>query len=188
VPSADPFGDHPDELYPRLLGPLWAEIPPAVRQIHVDGSSAGKLEVVRGRGALAALLGFLLRLPAASPSSRVTLVVSNEAGVQKWRRRFEGTVLVSEQFAEGGRLVETYGPLVMLFDIRPIADGLELLLHRAFLRLGSLRFALPRVVGPRIRGVARAAGDAASIEVRIAAPLVGVILLYRGIVRAGATH
>ncbi len=173
----------PPELYPRLLGDLWARVPLAVRRVHVAGASAGTVEVLRGRGLLAALLGLVLRLPAAAAATPVTLVLSHRDGVQVWHRTFARTRLVTEQFAEDGKLVETFGPFALRFVLRALDDGLELVLEKAFLRLGRLRVPLPRFLAPAVHGVARADGDATRVDVRIVAPVAGTVLRYHGLVR-----
>ncbi|MFT3924127.1 MAG: DUF4166 domain-containing protein [Myxococcales bacterium] len=181
APRAQPHAG----LYAELLGAGWGGIPDCVRRVHSQGAtSQGTLEVLRSRSWLGRLLGWLLRMPPASPATAVALCLDGEGTLQVWRRRFGSVSLISKQFGESGRLIETYGPVALCFELRPLSDGLELQLTGVRLQLWTRRLPLPRWCSPRVSGSARAEGDQARVDVCIEAPLVGLLLRYRGLVRA----
>jgi len=60
-------------LYPRLLGPAWLDLHPAIRWLHLtDGVATGRVEFRRGRGLAARLTCWALRLPPSAIGSTCT--------------------------------------------------------------------------------------------------------------------
>lgn len=80
-----------DGLYPRLVGPAWERLDPAVRRFHlVHGRRRfrGAFRVERGRSLAARVLAPLLRLPRAAEAEPVTLEVEATESGERWTRHF----------------------------------------------------------------------------------------------------
>ena len=73
--------DHrPAALYPRLLGPAWHDLHPAIRALHLtDDVATGRIEFHRGRRLAARLMCRALRLPSSSTVLDVRLAIVRDA-------------------------------------------------------------------------------------------------------------
>lgn len=171
-------------LYASLLGPEWAGLPAVVRTLHQEGSATGRFSIRRGRGPLAALLGWLCRFPRAGEDVPTRLVVRRDGPVQRWERAFAGHGLVTTQWAwEDGLLGEQLGPVVCVFRLRAVERGLLFEPAGAWLRLGPWRVRLPRVLAPLIEARTSEAPEGMHVRVSIRSALAGVLLTYEGHVR-----
>lgn len=165
-------------LYPQLLGPAFATLPQRVRALHAGYGlrrHRGEAEVIRGRGALARLCGWAVRLP---PSGRGGIEVDIESGDrgQVWTRRFGAHEMRSRLWAQAGLLCERLGP--MRFGFRLGVDG------------GAVTWRVERAsaLGIPLRpgwfaGVCarESAGDGRyRFEVSAVLPVVGLLVAYRG--------
>lgn len=172
-------------LYQRLLGDAFAQLPPPLSAFHGrrnGGRATGKVEVVRGRGAIHGLLGWLLRLPPAGEQIPLRLQVVVKGEREHWFRVFESDPVVTlnaVQRERDGVMEETFGPMRLGF--RPSVKGDGLHFEQAYCRLGPLT--LPRAISPRAGAELRAAGNDEEgwhIDVHLEAPLLGLVLRYRG--------
>jgi len=168
-------------LYASLLGPAWERLAPSVQRLHSAGVQArGVFLVRRGEGRLARLLATLLRMPPAGSGVPVTLSVDLVRGCERWTRLFGDRSLRTWQWQRGALLVEAFGLAQCLFRLR--AEGGALVFEYVAARLGFRRFALPlpRALSPRIEGRAAPSDDDVRVDIRIHAPLVGLIIAYDG--------
>ena len=168
-------------LYPQLLGSSWDTLAPPVRRIHAGGGVArGVFTVRRGVGALARFIGAVLGLPPAADATQITLEVARSGDVERWRRRFGERLLITSQWAERGLLVENMGLAQCWFRLR--AEGGALVFEQVRATIGFRRFALPlpRFLWPRVVGRADPGGAEARVDVRIHAPIVGLLVSYEG--------
>jgi hypothetical protein len=181
APAAGPLA-----LYPRLLGAEWPRLGEPVRRLHrgASGRHRGTFTVTRGTGRLARLVAALLGLPAAGEAVPVVLELAEDAGTERWRRTFAGRAVVTAQSARGPLLVERFGSMECLFRLEAREGALVFVQVGAALRLGPLVLPLPRWGWPRVRGWAGPAGDRVRVEVSIAAPVVGLLVDYRGEIAA----
>jgi len=168
-------------LYTELLGPAWAALSGPVAALHATSAGArGAFRVRRGGGLLARLLGALLRMPAACERVAIELRVERGGGVERWVRRFGEQPLHTEQWGEGGMLVEGMGPFQCRFRLR--VEGGSLLFEQGGatvgFRWGSVP--LPRFLWPRVEGRADGDGEQVAVDVRIFAPVVGLLVAYDG--------
>lgn len=171
-------------LYASVLGPGWDGLPAIVRRLHQEGSFRGRFAIRRGKGPLSAVLGWLCRFPAASEDVATQLVVRPEGALQHWERSFGGHALATVQRAwEGGRLGERFGPVECVFQLRTVQGGLAYEQVGAWLCLGPLRLRLPRVLAPRIEGLATEAPQGMAVQVRIGTAFTDWLLVYEGLVR-----
>ncbi|ATB42981.1 hypothetical protein CYFUS_008460 [Cystobacter fuscus] len=171
----------PPSLYARLLGPDWQRLPPRVRQLHSEGLARGRFHVRRAPGLLAALMGWLSRLPPAGEDVPTRLVVRREGATQFWERAFGGHALVTSQHAwPGGLLAERLGAVACVFRLRVESRGLRYEQVGAWVCLGAWSLRLPRLLSPRIEAEALDAPEGMRVHVRIGAPLLGPLLSYEG--------
>lgn len=177
-------------LYERLLGEAWAGLDEPVRRLHEFGAGPcgeGLFEV-RGGNVLARALARLFGLPARGEAVRVCLSVTREEGgeAERWHRTFEGRVFdTSQREGAHGLLAERAGPVELLFELNVEGGALVYKPAGAALRVGSLRVPLPRALAPRVEAREGAAGegDAVMVYVKSAAPFVGLMLSYEGLLR-----
>jgi hypothetical protein len=169
------------DLYPSLLGSSWSDLAEPVQRLHAGGASArGHFRVRRGENLAARLIATLLRMPPAAEEVAISLKVERGEGGERWIRSFGARPLTSAQWQRGGLLVEAMGLVQCLF--RLCAEKGALVFQQVGAALGLHRFALPlpRWLAPRIEGRAEARLDAVHVDVRIYAPLVGLIVAYEG--------
>jgi len=172
-------------LYAQLLGPRWSSLAPPVQRIHAGvGVARGVFVVRRGVGVLARPIGAVLGMPPAADATPITLEVECAGGVERWKRDFDGRPLLTTQWADGGLLVENLGGVQCWFRLR-VEDG-GLIFEQVRTTIGLRRFAvpLPRFLSPRVvgRAEARERSAHAQVDVRIHAPLVGLLVSYEGAV------
>lgn len=176
------------DLYPRLLGPAWLELDPAIRSVHLaDGVVTATLEVREGRGPLARLLRAALGLPTPGDARETRLLITREAGRERWTRTFGRRRLVTVQRAlSGGILGERIGFVELRFRLRIAAGTLWYEQTGAALALGSWSMPLPRWLSPRVEARERRedGGQRAHVEVRLFAPVVGFVMSYEGCLQA----
>jgi hypothetical protein len=174
-------------LYGRLLGESWRRVDEPVRRLHERAGGAcgeGLFTVRRGGKAPARALAWLMRLPAEGEGVRVRLSVKVlEGGGELWHRTFGDRSFDTLQ-REGAAhvLVETAGPLELLFELREEGGALVFRQTGAALRLGRLRVPLPRALAPRVeaRESGTADGRGVLVSVGASAPLAGPLLSYEG--------
>lgn len=164
-------------LYRRLLGEAFETLPPVLRRFHGlagDKAARGVFSVTRGKGRLRSTLADLMRLPAhgARVAVRLRVVVEGE----RWVREFDGILFQTVQWARAGLLIETAGPLRFGFQVVASPEGLRFEQKRGWL----YGLPLPRALTPQIRAEATAGEVSWTIDVRVAAPCVGLLARYYG--------
>lgn len=170
-------------LYPRLLGPAWVDLHPAIRSLHLtDGAATGRFEFHHGRGLAARLARWALRLPSCATALDVRLTIDRDADSERWTRAFGRRLLVTTQRGlPDGSLVERFGALEFRFHLRVVEGALMYVQAGAAVTLGRLRVPLPRRLSPRV--AAREAcvdGRGPHVQVRISMPLIGLVMSYEG--------
>lgn len=178
---------HAAALYPRVLGSSWQQLAEPVRVAHTTSPSVharARLRIEHGRGPLARLLARLLRLPRASDSSNVELVVTAEGDGERWRRTFEDRRFDTRQYQAGECVVaERIGIIEFEFQLDVAGGGLVFRQRRASFVFGSIRLPLPAVSAPRVDAREDAVGDRRlRIYVRVTVPMLGPVLTYEGTV------
>ncbi|MDH2426882.1 DUF4166 domain-containing protein [Sphaerisporangium sp. TRM90804] len=180
-------------------------------RFHLGGETAagaGSLTVRRGRGLLARLACAALRLPRAGERLPARVTVHRRAGtqparaaaardapgpapvVETWVRHIGPHRLTTTQVRAGEHGRERHGPLEL--RTRTAATGAEVTVtqEQALLGAGRWSLRLPARLAPRV--AARAWLDPADaalrpprfhIEVRVTAPVAGMLLSYSGFLR-----
>jgi hypothetical protein len=169
-------------LYRRLFGERFDALPPALRDLHdvpAERRFTARFRITRGRGWLKALVCRSQGLPRAGEEVPLTLVLRPDGAGERWERRFPDVTMTSRQWQAGELLVESFGLLRLGFELVREGDTLHLVLRRAWL-LG-LRW--PLFLAPRIDAVEAAEPDGCAVRVRIALPLLGLLIQYEGKVR-----
>jgi hypothetical protein len=119
-------------------------------------------------------------MPPATDAIAITLAVEAAEGVERWVRTFGEQPLHTLQWRRDAWLVEGLGLVQCWFQLR--AEGGALIFEQVRATIGSRGFAvpLPRWLSPRIEGRAEPRGDDAHVDVRIHAPLAGLLVAYDG--------
>jgi uncharacterized protein DUF4166 len=172
-------------MYETLVGEAaWNRLPAGLRAIHSPGRARGRVRVRRGSGFAARLLGWICRFPAETDDVEVELCVSETGRGLRWDRRFGTVRMRSEQHVAGGRLRESFGPLVCDLEVGASNERLDFVVRRVSLVVGRWHARLPSSLAPRIGGRAEACGTGARIEIEVWLPLAGLVLAYAGFVEA----
>src|SRR5262245_17048141 len=107
-------------LYRRLLGDAFDALPPSLRDFHDvqrERCFRAVFRITRGKGPLCGLLCRLGRLPPAGEQVPMRLRVVAEGQRERWVRHFGSHRLESVQWAAGGLMVESVGPLRLAFRL-----------------------------------------------------------------------
>ena len=168
----------PPPLYERVMGPRYASLPEAVREMHrvcADGGASGEAVVERGEGLAARLIARVMGFP---PAGRYPLHVAfaERDGVETWTREFGPHSFESRLSERDGQLVERFGPLQFRFDLPSDDKGLAMEL-RGWSCLG---IPLPMALAPRSRAREWQEDGRFRFDVPIALPLIGPVVHYTG--------
>jgi len=170
-------------LYRRLLGDDFDRLPPEIRAMHgaTDRlAAAGRGSVERGRNPLARLVAGLFGLPPAARDVPVRVTFTVAEGVEIWERDFDGARFRSRQEIGRGRLagllVQRFGPFAFGLAVPAGPAGLSLEIRG----MEFLGLPLPRALAPRVAAGERVVDGRFTFDVRMALPLVGLLVHYRG--------
>ncbi|MEG2806334.1 DUF4166 domain-containing protein [Stenotrophomonas sp.] len=174
-------------LYPQLLGSAFATLPAPVQALHADRHARqwrGLAEVRRGKGVLSRLVGAVFGFPPAGQAVPVAVAFAPERGGERWTRDFDGRRFSSWQRRGQGRdaylLVERFG----LVDVALALVVEDDRLHLVARRWSCLGIPLPAALLPGGRTFETERDGRFVFDVEIAAPLVGLIVAYRGSLQA----
>lgn len=166
-----------------MLGEQFDALAPVLQRFHGEtrgGRARGRLRVVRGRGLLARFVGWCIGAPVAGDDVPVDMRIEVGDGRELWVRSFAGSPMLTRQWREGSQLAEALGPSTCLFELE--RDGQALIFVQRGCRL--LGVSLPRWLSPRIRARVDASPSSEAawhVDVDIAAPVLGTIVGYSGI-------
>lgn len=174
-------------LYQQLLGIAFATLPAQVQALHSARAArrwSGMAEVRRGRGLLARIVGGLFGFPRRGSAVPVSVAFTPERGGERWTRDFAGRRFSSWQRRGQGRndalLVERFGPIDVALALVVEEDRLQLVARRWSL----LGIPLPTALLPGGRTFETEREGRFVFDVEIGAPLVGLIVGYRGTLQA----
>jgi hypothetical protein len=175
----------PDQpLYRAVMGQAYEALPPAVQQIHGDTKARsweGFASVKRGQGPLSRLVGRMFGFPEECAQIAVKVQFDPISGGEKWTRRFGEEIFRSTQTIGTGRnthlLVERFGP---------VSVGLALIVEdeKLFLiprRWSILGLPMPKFLLPSGSSFEAQVDGKFQFDVEIAAPFVGLIVAYKGV-------
>jgi predicted DCC family thiol-disulfide oxidoreductase YuxK len=169
-------------LFQRALGPLWNELPPAVRRLHSvcgEETFAGRATITRGDGRLARVLAWLFGFPAAGTDVPVSVAKRCTPDGEVWTRDFGGHVFRSHLTAarRPGCVNERFS--IFTFEIAlPVREGR---LHFPVRRGWVLGIPLPAALLPGSEATEAEVAGVFNFDVALTAPLGGgLIVRYRG--------
>lgn len=173
-------------LYRQLLGSAFDALPSQVQALH-DSSEGrrwqGVGEVRRGKGLLARIVGAVFGFPPAAAAVPVSVAFAPERGGERWTRDFAGRRFSSLQWRGQGRneqlLVERFGIVDVALALVVEGDRLHLVTRR----WSCLGIPLPKALLPCGSTFETEREGHFVFDVEIAAPLIGLIVAYRGTLR-----
>ena len=170
-------------LYPSLLGDTFAELPAPVQALHGTRDRrvwSGTAEVTRGRNPIAMLIARCFGFPQGGTQMPLRLTFTPEGDAEIWTRDFGGHVLRSVQARGWGRqdglLVERFGPLRVALALAASGDRL-CVIPRHWSLFGV---PMPKALLPRGESFETARDGRFQFDVTVTAPLLGLIVAYRG--------
>ena len=177
-----PATRHP--LYRELLGQAWQQLSKPLQQLHtVDAAAstfAGRCTVERGRSPLAWIVAAIVGFPPAGENLPITVHLIAEADAERWSRSVAGSTFSSVQSAGRGRaeglVRERFGAVAV--DMALVVEPGRLVY--VVRRWSFLGVSLPLWLGPRSVAMETADRQNFCFDVRVAHPLTGLIVRYRG--------
>lgn len=180
-------------LYPKLLGSAWQAVGPAVQRAHTDETlthAEGVFRVSRAPGGLLGRIFDAVHVPRSSDAAQVRLTVRHRGLVERWHRMFAGRPLVTIQSEGPAGLMAERAGILEFYARLSVKDGVLLYRHAGLvLRLGRFAIPVPDWLSIKIDGREGAAvdpdgaGDRTTVDVRVTAPVGGLLFAYRGTVR-----
>lgn len=177
-------------LYPRLLGTRFGTLPAPVQALHATDAPRrwqGLADVRRGANPLARLAAALIGFPKAGTGVPVAVTFTREAGGERWTRDFADKRFSSLQSLGTGRdaqlLVERFGPASFTLAL-VVEDDRLFLVPRSWRLLG---IPMPRCMLPTGTSFETERDGHFHFDVKIVAPLIGLIVAYRGSLQPGDT-
>lgn len=174
-------------LYRQVLGKAFEALPSKVQELHDSTETriwAGQAEVRRGQGWIARVIAKVIGFPSASPEIQVNVTLSPEQGGEKWTRNFGGKKFSSFQALGTAKndylLVERFGPIDVALAL--VVEGEKLFLIPR--RWSCFGVPLPSAFLPSGQSFETEKDGCFCFDVEIAAPLIGLIVAYKGRLKA----
>jgi len=175
-------------LFERLLGEAWHNLPGAVRQLHTFASEhevRGRCTVEHGRGLLSSWIASLVRFPPAGDDVPVSVHFRSESGNERWTRQFGQHRFASTMLMGRGRserlLCERIGPIDFAQALVVEGDRLRCIPRR----WSIFGIPLPLWLAPRSNTYETEENGTFRFHVDISHPWIGLIVRYRGWLKAG---
>ncbi|WP_315387302.1 DUF4166 domain-containing protein [uncultured Stenotrophomonas sp.] len=170
-------------LYRQVLGSAFDALPPQVQALHEATGArqwSGVARIRRGTGLLSRLVAAVIGFPKAAEQVPVTVAFTPERGGERWTRSFAGRRFTSWQRRGAGRndalLVERFGAIDVALALVVDGDRLTLVPRR----WSCLGIPLPNALLPKGTTFETEVEGRFVFDVEIAAPIVGLIVAYRG--------
>lgn len=179
--------DMPDApIYRQVLGPIFDDLPPRLQQIHSSSRQQlweGTASVQRGRGILALALTTLFGFPQSADEVPVRVGRLSAEGVERWTRDFGGKTFSTTQSrgqgSESHLLIERFGAVSIALALVKEGDRLFFIPRRW--RIFGLP--LPAFLLPSGRSYETEIDGQFCFNVEISAPVIGLIVSYRGLLK-----
>ena len=168
-------------IFERALGPeIWREMPDSWRKAHDLwdlNTLSGEARVTRGGGLGAKLVAALFRFPPERQKTPVSVRMERVGETEVWTRDFDGQTFRSVLSPAGPGVVrERFGPFTFQMSL-PVENG-EMgmpVTHGWFLGVP-----MPKALLPRSDTREYEEGGVFRFDVKLSAPLVGLIVQYQG--------
>ncbi|MEO7433215.1 MAG: DUF4166 domain-containing protein [Dokdonella sp.] len=165
-------------VFERLPGLRRATLAPCVSRLHVGDTGRryrGEVDVEHGRGILAALCRWVMRLPPAGRGA-IEIRIDDEGEAERWTRRFGQRTMTSVLWVGNGLLHERIGAVTLQFVIR-VEDG-----ALAWRAVGArcLGVPLPGRAFAQVGAREHEESGRYHFDVHATLPIVGFLLRYRG--------
>ncbi|MEL6218721.1 MAG: DUF4166 domain-containing protein [Pseudomonadota bacterium] len=156
----------------------WPQVAQCLRIFHAGpGLYAGRADIDRGRNPLARCVASLFGFPPAGRDVPVTVAVEALATGERWTRTFGDRSFQSHICPAGpGCMQERFGPCCFRVGVELKEGAISLTVLSG--RIGPLPF--PRVLLPSTVATERAVDGRFHFDISLAAPLIGLIVHYRG--------
>lgn len=175
--------DPPAPLYRRVLGTAFDSLSNKMRAFHglvKPRTWDGIAQIHRGNHPVARLIAYLIGFPEPSPAAPVSVTVTPVDGIERWTRTFGTKTFSSVQSMGTARdahlVVERFGP--MAFSLALIVEGDRLILRPR--RWTFFGLPMPRALLPQDDSHETEIDGRFHFDVRISAPVIGLIVAYRG--------
>lgn len=169
-------------LYQRILGERFAELHPILQSFHSQGCATFadcSLEVIHPPGTIKTWLRTLSGVPSAGKHETTLLEVIPFSQGETWRRTMGRRQLVTRQWAAQNLLMEGVGPAVFGIEVIPWRGGMRFETRRFWL----LGVPILKWFSPRVSAVVEPREKGWQVEVQLAVPFLGTLLIYRGEVK-----
>jgi hypothetical protein len=171
-------------LYEHVLASSWHQLPPLIQDLHTVHTAStfvGQCKIERGRNPLAWLIAEAIRFPHAGQDLPITVrLTATDSGGEHWSRSVAGRTFSSLQSLGGGRadglVCERFGPVVVDMALVVEPGRLRYIVRRW--RLFGIP--MPLWLGPRAIAVETIENQKFCFDVRLAHPMAGLIVGYRG--------
>lgn len=170
-------------LYGRVLGDAWKELPESIQLLHgrSSGHSAvGIASVTRGTGFIAKMIAKSFGFPQTTEDVDVAVLFEQQDGVERWTRTFGSQGFTSLQYEGAGGferlLCEKFGPFV--FGLALTIDSNRLIF--VVRRWSLFGVPMPRFLAPTGESCEFEEDGTFHFDVKIKAPVVGLIVRYAG--------
>ncbi len=166
-------------LYRRILGERFDALPAVLRRFHDTeggGRARGVFQVERSPGRLQSAIASILGMPRAGTDVPVTLRVAVEGDRERWTRDFAGHRVETVQWASGGMLMESTGPVH--FSTELVLEGSRLTYE--FRRAWFAGIPIPRWLSPGVVSHVDAGESGWFVVVHVLAPFLGELISYEG--------
>ncbi len=171
---------HLTSLFQKALGPDWTALPVEVRTGHSVpglGVMRGEAQIERGSGLLSRILAAVFRFPQAGRAIPVEVTMETTEHGETWTRDFAGQRFRSYLSSSGlGKFRERFGPFSFEMDL-PVTDGV---LSMPVRRGWCLGVPMPHWFLPGSETREYALDGRFCFDVRLSAPIAGLLVYYRG--------
>lgn len=178
----------PAPLFHRVLGSAFDALPRPLRELHGTTAArcwSGTAEVRRGRGAIARLVAAFIGFPRAGDEVPLRVALTPQGDGERWTRDFAGKAFSSVLRPGTGRseylLLERFGIIEIALAL-VVEDGRLYLVPRRWTCLGVR---LPGFLMPVGTAFESERDGQFAFDVEIAAPLIGLVVAYRGVLSPG---
>lgn len=170
-------------LFRRVLGAAFDRLPRPLRDLHGNSTARrwiGQAHVRRGRGVVARFIAALFGFPPAGNAVPLRVSIMPEGDGERWVRDFAGKTFSSTLRHGTGRdeylLIERFGSIEVALALVVEGERLYFVPRRWF----WLGVPLPLALLPKGASFECESDGRFAFDVQIAAPLIGLIVAYRG--------